>query len=65
MPNHMPDTILLIIMLIGAILWFATITRPSGGKINELGKILFFCALLAICFGQHPFGSLYVTATHR
>ena len=39
----------LILMLVGSGLWW-----KGGGKISEAGRIMFFCSLLAICFGTAP-----------
>jgi Na+/phosphate symporter len=40
---------LLVLMLIG-LLMFAF----AQSKLSEVGRIIFFCALLAICFGHMP-----------
>lgn len=39
----------LILMLVGIFLWW-----KGGEKISEAGRIMFFCSLLAICFGTSP-----------
>ena len=40
---------LLILTLVGLILWALDL-----GKVSEVGKVIFACALLALCFGQGP-----------
>lgn len=40
---------LLVLCLVGLILWALDL-----GKASELGKVIFACALLALCFGQGP-----------
>jgi hypothetical protein len=37
---------LLVLMLIGLLIYAFT-----AGKLSEVGRIMFFCALLALCFG--------------
>jgi hypothetical protein len=39
----------LILMLVGIFLWWRCV-----GKLSEAGRIMFFCSLLAICFGTSP-----------
>ena len=39
----------LILLAAGSLLWWR-----CAGKLSEAGKIMFFCALLAICFGTSP-----------
>lgn len=40
---------LLVLMLIGLLIY-----AFAAGKPMEVGRIIFFCALLAICFGHWP-----------
>lgn len=39
----------LILMAAGVFFWWR-----CAGRLSEAGKIMFFCALLAICFGTTP-----------
>lgn len=39
----------LILMGAGIFLWWR-----CAGRLSEAGRIMFFCALLAICFGTSP-----------
>lgn len=41
--------LLVIVALVGLLLWML-----APGKAAELGRVLFFCAFLAICFGAAP-----------
>ena len=36
----------ILVALIGVLLWFIS----ANGKVQEAGRIMFFCGLLALCF---------------
>jgi len=40
---------LILVLVVGLVLYLAT-----SGKASELGRILFFCALLALCLTAAP-----------
>ena len=42
----------LIVLAIGLIIWFIPFKPPNGAKLNELGKLMFFCGLLAELLSQ-------------
>jgi hypothetical protein len=41
--------LLVIVALLGLLLWVA-----APGKAGDIGRVLFMCAFLAICFGASP-----------
>lgn len=41
--------LLLILMLLGIVLY----VLPVNGKVNEIGRLMFACALLAFCLQSH------------
>lgn len=44
--------LLVVVALVGLVLWMA-----PAGKASEVGRALFFCAMLALCFGASPSSS--------
>lgn len=46
----MTITLSLIVMAVLGVLLYAF----TNGKLSEVGRIVFFCALLALCFGAAP-----------
>ena len=41
-------------LLILAVLGLLVYAFASNGKLSEVGRIVFFCAFLALCFGAAP-----------
>lgn len=44
-----PFLFLVVVALVGLVLWLA-----AAGKASDVGRVMFFCAFLAICFGASP-----------